>query len=181
MKYELFYLVGASREADLENIRKEVNSIITSNNGVFEEKETVEKRRLAYKIKHETHGIYIAQRFELPEIEKTKDINNKLNLYPGVLRFVLSRADELPELKSKEERISESNGRKERDEKNIQEVAKKESVAKAKREKAPEEKVEEKKEEAKEKTSDVKSPVEEKKEEETQDDIDKKLEEILNI
>lgn len=155
MKYELFYLVGASKEADLAQIRKDVNDIITGNGGEFSEKETLEKRKMAYKIKHETHGIYIAQRFELPEPEKMKEINNRLNLHTGVLRFVLSRADELPELKSKEERMSESIRR---------ETPKTEPIAKETKKTAPEE---------------VKA--EPKKDEQAQEDIDKKLEEILNI
>jgi small subunit ribosomal protein S6 len=155
MKYELFYLVGASKEADLAQIRKDVNSIITGNGGEFSEKETLEKRKMAYKMKHETHGIYIAQRFELPEPEKMKDINSKLNLHTGVLRFVLSRADELPELRSKEERMNESVRK---------ETPRVETPAEETKKTAPEE-----------------TKPEPEKDKKTQEDIDKKLEEILNI
>jgi len=165
MKYELFYLVGASKDAELEKIRTDVNEIIKSRNGVFEEKETLEKRRLAYEVKHETHGIYIAQRFEM-ESEKLQEVISKLNLYTEVLRFVLSRADELPDLKSKEERIAEAkNASRERE---ISE--------------AREEKKEKEKEAVPEKVAEKEAPEAEKEEKsESQEDIDKKLEEILNI
>ena len=158
MRYELFYLIGASREADAEKIKGEVGKIAEEAGAVFEEKETVEKRKMSYQIKHETHGIYIAQRFEL-EPEKIQEISTRMNLHPGVLRFIISRADKLPELRSKEERISEANARPVREESKVEE-------AKAKKKEEPKKKVEAKPEE--------KTPV-------SKDDIDKKLEEILNI
>lgn len=162
MRYELFYLIGTSRENEAEKIREDAKKIVLDNGGVFEEKETMEKRRLAYPVKHETHGIYIAQRFELPETENLRDINNKLNLHPGVLRFVISRALELPELRSKEERINEASQRDSRirESERKTEEKKKTTVKPAKSEKESPAKKEE--------------PV-------SSDDIDKKLEEILNI
>lgn len=160
MHYELFCLIGASREAELENIRKDVIEIIASNEGVFEEKETQEKRRLAYRIKHETHGIYIAQRFSM-EPEKLANISKRFNLYPSLLRFIISKTDELPELKSKEERIREANAQSER---------KAKIPAEPKREKPAEKSKEE-----------FKSEDRKEKESPKEDEIDKKLEEILNI
>jgi ribosomal protein S6 len=158
MNYEIFYLIGESKEADLEKIKKEVADVILEASGVFEEKETLEKRKLSYKIKHEAHGIYIARRFELEDSQKLSDINKKLNLNPGILRFILNRADELPELKSKEERITEQERK----------SASFERIRKIKVEEKPA----------------VKEPAGEIKKEEkvkSQEDIDKKLEEILNI
>lgn len=154
MKYELFYLVGASKEAEIEKIRQSVSDIILKNEGVFEEKETLEKRKLSYKVKRENHGIYIAQRFELEDNQKLSDIVQKINLNPEVLRFIISRADELPELKSKEERIADQEKRSISIEK--QKPVEKPSIPEAKKPKK----------ETKEKT---------------EEDIDKKLEEILNI
>jgi small subunit ribosomal protein S6 len=159
MRYELLYLIGASREAEVEKIKGDVEKLVKEAGGVFEEKETMEKRRMAYEIKHETHGIYIAQRFEL-DSEKIPEMNKKINLYPSIARFIVSRADELPELKSKEERINEAMARptpEKRVEKKIEAEPKKEEV-----------KEETKKEKLAEKGA-------------SDDDIDKKLEEILNI
>src|SRR5512138_3653046 len=80
MRYELFYLIGASREADADKIKEEIDKMVAETGAVFEEKETREKRKLAYEIRHETHGIYIARRFEM-EQEKIADLQKKLNLY----------------------------------------------------------------------------------------------------
>ena len=154
MKYELFYLVGASKEADIDKIRQSVSDIVLTNEGVFEEKETFEKRKLSYKVKHETHGIYIARRFELEDSQKLDDVVQKMNLNSEVLRFMLSRADELPELKSKEERIADQEKRFVSSEK--QKIAEKPVV------------------------SEIKKPKKEIRKE-SGEDIDKKLEEILNI
>jgi ribosomal protein S6 len=154
MKYELFYLVGASKEAEIEQIRQSVSDIVLKSEGVFEEKETVERRKLSYKVKHETHGIYIARRFELEDNQKLAEISQKMNLNPQILRFIISRTDELPELRTKEERIAEQEKRSVQTEKS--KTAEKPAVVEAK------------------------EPKKEKKKA-SEEDIDKKLEEILNI
>lgn len=160
MKYELFYLVAGSREADLETITAGAREIVTAEGGVFDEKEVVEKRKLAYQVKHETHGFYVARRFELEDTQKLQDITRKLNLNPNILRSIISRADELPELKTKEERINAASKQAERRPEEAKEKAP-EKVS------APSEKV-----------APIAEPAETKK---ATEDIDKKLEEILNI
>lgn len=107
MQYEIFYLVGASKESALETIKSQVEAIIKEGGGIFLEKELLEKRKLAYAVKHESHGFYLARRFDLEDTAKLQEINKKLNLYPEILRFILSRAEDLPEMKTKEERIRE--------------------------------------------------------------------------
>lgn len=169
MRYELFYLIGASKEAELEKIKGEVKELVSALGGIFEEKETEEKRKTSYKIKQEIQGIYVAQRFELPEAENIKEINRKMNLNHDVLRFIISRADELPELKTKEERIREAEG--------------KQVVSETRKEAAPkkEKKIEEVTASASPKeTRPVETSQEEKKITKLED-IDDKLEEILNI
>ena len=175
MKYELFYLVANSKESELEAIKAGAQEIVTAEGGIFEEKEVIEKRKLAYEIKHETHGFYVAHRFELEDTLKVQEITRKLNLYTGILRFIISRASELPELKTKEERIEAANNQ-----------AGKKPEAKVS---APTPKAAPKKEVAVEKTEQSEeSPTETIKAEEIistdknkDEDIDKKLEEILNI
>lgn len=154
MKYELFYLIGASNESEFEKIKQSVSEMVLASGGVFEEKETLERRKLSYKIKHETHGIYVAQRFELEDVQKINEISQKMNLNPKVLRFIISRASELPELRSKEERMADQEKRSAQSEK-----------SKAAEKPAAPERKEAKKEKKKA----------------TEEDIDKKLEEILNI
>lgn len=108
MQYELFYLVAGSKESSLGKIKDEVKKIVAEEGGIFEPKETTEKRRLAYSVGHETFGIYNALRFNLEDKDRFRVINKRMNLYTEVLRFIISRADELPELKSREERMAAS-------------------------------------------------------------------------
>jgi len=162
MQYELFYLIGSSKEGELETIKKEVAEIVTAEGGAFLEKQTEEKRKLSYEVKHETHGIYIAQRFELEDPTQIQEINRKLNLHTGVLRFIISKADELPELLSKEERKAKAST-----ENQVKPIVKKEAAPVKKEEPA-----EVKKEEV---------ILEKETKKEADEDIDKKLEELLNI
>ncbi|MFA7319421.1 MAG: 30S ribosomal protein S6 [Parcubacteria group bacterium] len=167
MQYELFYLIGSSKEAELAEIKKEVEGIVTVAGGKFLEKETLEKRRLSYEIKHENHGVYLCRRFELEEVENLSEIIKNLNLNTRLLRFLISKASELPELKSKEERMADAAKRDSR---------KEQKEVKPEARKMTETKLEEKTE------AKVEIKLEEKAAEaEKNEDIDKKLEEILNI
>lgn len=172
MLYELFYLVGVSKEAELPKIKPEIQKIVTVEGGVFEEKEVVEKRKLAYKVGRETHGFYVAHRFNLGETERLGAINKKLGLYPGILRFIISRTEDLPELTTREERKEK-------------EAAKIKFIPRKKEVEAPATKTETKKEKTVlTEAADIEklSPKKEtRKTEVSQEDIDKKLEEILNI
>jgi len=161
MQYELFYLVGASKESDLDKIKSAVSNIVISEGGVFEEKQITEKRKLAYKVKHETHGFYVAQRFTIEETEKLRSLNKKLGLYPDILRSLISKTSELPELTTREERRE-----KELSKVKIEPLKEKIAAVKKAEEKA---------------VKPSAPPVPKKKPEVSDEDIDKKLEEILNI
>lgn len=113
-EYELFYLVGESKEASLDAIRAEVEAICHEEGAEFLATETQDKRKLAYEVEGETRGIYIARRFTLPdkselsskefEAEMKKGdaitrLNRKFSLSKNILRVLILRADTLPELK----------------------------------------------------------------------------------
>ena len=112
VEYELFYLVGESKDAELPSINEAVEQIIVSGGGVFLAPRTEEKRKLSYKIKNENRGTYIARRFTLPDKDErdanntAEDkhpllaINNALQLSKDVLRFLIILAKGLPELKA---------------------------------------------------------------------------------
>jgi len=111
MQYEICYLVGESMDTDLERIKGEVEKIIVDEGGVFLETETRDRRKLAYKVEKDIRGTYVARRFTLPEKDaddavegrdSISEMNKKLNLYHDILRFLLVRADDLPELKQRE-------------------------------------------------------------------------------
>ena len=116
MQYELFYLVGERQEANLAAIKEGVNAILALENATMVGEELSEKRKLAYEIKHQNKGIYITRRFELPEIDFWADeangekefgiaaINNKLNLNNDVLRHMIVKTVDLPDLGAKDRR-----------------------------------------------------------------------------
>ncbi|MCX6765741.1 MAG: 30S ribosomal protein S6 [Candidatus Moranbacteria bacterium] len=112
MLYELCYLVGESNEPKLEEIKKEVAAIVTQTGGIFQEPQIIEKRKMSYKIKGQFRGTYAAQRFEIPEKDFSEQkpgeanaiqaITKKLNLDQNILRFIIVKTDDLPELRPKE-------------------------------------------------------------------------------
>lgn len=116
MQYELFYLVGQRQEANLDAIKKGVEEILALENATLIDPEQMEKRKLAYEIKHQNKGVYITRRFELPEIDFWADeangekefgieaITKKLNLNNDVLRFLIVKTDDLPDLGAKDRR-----------------------------------------------------------------------------
>lgn len=108
LEYELFYLVGESKEGDLGRIKEAVEKTVTARGGTFLPPETQEKRKLAYPVKKEIRGIYCARRFTMPGKDDTEeqttgeslfDINRDLQLSTDILRSLVVRAEDLPELK----------------------------------------------------------------------------------
>lgn len=112
-EYEIFYLVGETKDAELPRIKTAVETLIVGEGATFLPGETTDKRKLAYLIKKEVRGTYIARRFTVPqeeealaeELAKRKDevdfiarVTKKLNLSKDVLRFLILRADDLPVL-----------------------------------------------------------------------------------
>jgi ribosomal protein S6 len=113
MKYELCYLVGESKSQDLEKIKEEVKNIVSKEGGKLIEPQIEEKRKMAYKVGKEIRGIYIIWRFEVSMEEELEgeekknvieNIQKKLVLFQDVLRFIIVKAEGLPELKQREER-----------------------------------------------------------------------------
>jgi ribosomal protein S6 len=205
MQYELFYLVGERNEPNLEAIRQEVSELLISEKATLLDPELTEKRKLAYEIKHQSRGTYVTRRFEMPEIdywanqEETAGkefgievITKKLNLTNTVLRFIIVKTDSLPALGAKEKRqqMEQKDGKVIKKEAKPQrpesrpfmkkeapkapEKITKETVATASVEKPTEvalEKIEATPEKPKTKKSSKKES----------EDIDKQLEELLNI
>lgn len=170
MKYEICYLVGESKDSELESIKQGVEEIVSKEGGVFEGIETRDKRKLAYKVKKEIRGTYVARRFEVVKNEEVEDqsamaaIIQKLNLYPEILRFVIVKADELPVLVQREAPLPrQSNRRPERSRGGYSRPERKAPIS----EEPAEKKV----------TEEKAAPVAEK----PVGNIDEKLDEILNI
>ncbi|MGB2791181.1 MAG: 30S ribosomal protein S6 [Candidatus Moraniibacteriota bacterium] len=107
MEYEILYLVGESKKAQLDTIKKSVEDAIVAAGGEMQEGEFVDERRMEYLIKGESRGTYIAKRFTVKEgagdipAEVTKTISFDKN----ILRFMVVRAEELPTLEESQERV----------------------------------------------------------------------------
>ncbi|MFZ2299540.1 MAG: hypothetical protein WAW00_00180 [Candidatus Moraniibacteriota bacterium] len=111
VEYELLYLVGESKEAELPRIREAVANIVTDAGGIFLAPVTEEKRKMAYQVNNEVRGTYIARRFTLQDKDERDEsgsetethplavINRALQLSQDVLRFLVVSAKNLPELK----------------------------------------------------------------------------------
>lgn len=182
MQYELCYLVGESKDQDLPKIKEEIKNIVLEEGGQWLPLVVEEKRKLAYKVEKNSRGIYITQRFEIIESETDEsdsqekknvisEISKKINLYPDVARFILIKADDLPELKAKEAvEMIRSDGKKPMYIKKEKHIFPRVVVKKAKLpEVAPvEEKIEDKA------VADEAEKIKEK-------NIDEKIDEILNI
>ncbi len=189
MKYELCYLVGESKEQELSKIKEEISAIISKEGGKWSEPQIEERRKMAYKVGKEVRGIYVAQQFEIIKDDEKENeeknnpldiMNKKLNLHNDILRFIIVKAEDVPELKVREGKpvFAKDSG-------NERENYKKPSYFK-KTEIAPKEKIKARKEEA---TLVPKAEVKEEKtekkitEKKTEDkkSIDEKIDEILNI
>ena len=183
MEYEICYLIGESKEAETEKIKEKIKKIIAGEGGSFSDFNFTDKRKMAYEIKGETRGIYIANRFKIskgddirkPEAKlksAIKRITEKLYLEKDILRFIIVKADSVPSLKDKGEAKSGYAGsggarKKEKEREKENSEIKKDGVKRFEkpRDKKPIKKEPPKKTAKKEKMG----------------DIDKKLEEILNI
>jgi len=112
VEYELLYLVGESKDAELPRIRKDVEKLIVSHGGTLLPAQTEEKRKMAYLVKKEVRGTYIARRFTLPDkdekdeqgmetlVHPLTEINRALQLSKDILRSLIVNADDMPELKA---------------------------------------------------------------------------------
>jgi len=182
MRYEIFYVIGGSKEADLERIKREITDLITRLGGKFEEKEMIFRRALAYPIQHEKYGTFVAQRYEQEDTDKMKEINEKLNLYPDILRYIMSKTDELPEISVTQDRMKAGRADSSRDGSRPRTASRMETQKERKPEKtiAPQESETHKEAESATvgETEEAPKTAERKISDE---DIDKKLEEILNI
>lgn len=211
MEYEICYLIGESKEANLDKIRPTVEQIIEKHKGTFLEGEFVRKRRLSYEIKREARGTYVARRFTVPSKDERDElypdydimgeINKELRFNQDILRFMVVKTDDLPPLKDLEN-IEEKNREQyaarepKRDTRRTEiAVSDKREVKKVVKEVAKEEKPPVVKEEVEIKeikeseVKEIKTELSEEPKKKTKkkeegilgDDIDEKLDEILNI
>jgi len=210
MEYEICYLIGETKETNLEEIRKNVEKIIIKNKGALIDGEFVKKRRLAYKIKKEARGTFVAKRFTLPsknerdekypEKDFISEMTKDFNFNQDILRFIFVKADELPSLEELKEQVKEASEERRGNQRNEKEFRKETQVrkkivtpAKKKMKKKASVEIKVKKEKIEKKIKvekkikkelPIKNGAKKKKElknDISEDNIDEKLDEILNI
>lgn len=185
MEFEINFLVLQSQTENLEALRGEVKKIIEANTGSITDKLEYRKRKLSYKIKHELYGFFSVFRFIMKDSGMIKALKKDLNLCQDVTRYIIVRADELPALK--EEIVPAEQEKQQMQEKDTIKQEEVEKILSGKKlDKGTEQKEEEIQQEPKEKPEDKKeAQVRPKKEDDDEksslEDLDKKLDEILNI
>ncbi len=89
-KYELMTLTkGSQGEEKAKSISKEVGDLVSSLGGKVLEIDHWGKRKLAYKIRHETEGYYEVIALEFPG-EKMDDFKKKMNLLDNLVRYLVT-------------------------------------------------------------------------------------------
>lgn len=171
--YELLYIIGANIAEDkLDTICEKIKKLLTDQGAQITLEEKWQRRRLAYPIAHQYYGYYFVLEFDV-EKSKVKSISEKLRLTNEVLRFQIIKKKK----KSAEELQKEKELKARRAQKLAQELKDREEQETTRREparepsKAPEkppvqEKILKKKPDEKPKVS--------------MEDLDKKLDEILD-
>lgn len=153
--YEILYILPISlTPEETAPFVEKVAALIKDNGGEITKDDNLGKQKFAYPIKTLTHGYYFLYEFNLPKANLGK-LNRLLQLTPEVVRFMIVKK----KIKTEKE-ISE--------EKELQEKL-------AKRKEKEIEKIKTDKEEAKEKPAKDKG-----KEKISLEDLDKKLDEILD-
>jgi ribosomal protein S6 len=107
-EYEILFLVGESKKAELEAVKKSVEDAVVASGGEILPGEFVDERRMEYAISGERRGVYTAKRFRVPD-EADRDVpgavTKTLSLNKGVLRFLIVHAKGLPTLEESQERV----------------------------------------------------------------------------
>jgi len=183
MEYEICYLIGESKEAEIVKIKEKIKKIIAGEGGSFSDFEFSDKRKMAYEIENEIRGTFFANRFKMSKKDNNQEsetksksaidsVTEKLYLEKDILRFIIVKADSVPSPENKEETKSgyaRSGGARKKEKERGKENSeiKKDSVKHF--------------EKSKDRKPVKKEPPKKIAKKEKMGDIDKKLEEILRI
>lgn len=153
--YEMLYIISANYTADeVKPIIEKIVATIKEQNGEITKDEDMGKIKFAYPIKQQNHGYYRLFEFNLPK-EKLQNLNKTLSLANEILRFLLVKKRVKTETEIKKEKELQGKLAKKKE----KEIEKIKAEKKEVKEKAPKEK-------GREKIS--------------LEDLDKKLDEILD-
>lgn len=91
-QYEIAVLYHPDLEVDLSKAEEKVSKIITDNGGKITATDNWGKRKLAYQIKKQDHGIYVFYTVEMPG-EGVNKVEGTLNITDEVIRYLIVRPD----------------------------------------------------------------------------------------
>ena len=91
-QYEIAVLYHPDLEMDLDKAETKVKKVFTDNGGKLVSTDNWGKRKLAYTIKKQDHGIYVFYTVELPS-EAVRKVENTLNITDEVIRFIIVKPD----------------------------------------------------------------------------------------
>ncbi|MCS7023517.1 MAG: 30S ribosomal protein S6 [Bryobacteraceae bacterium] len=90
---ELFILKPDVTEEEIDAVIEQIRSTVAAGGGTVEKVDKWGKRRLAYKVRKCTEGIYVLMVFSAPS-ETVKEIERRLRVSDSVIRFLTVRIDE---------------------------------------------------------------------------------------
>lgn len=91
-QYEIAVVYHPDLEVDLSKAEEKVTKLITTNGGKVTATDNWGKRKLAYTIKKQEHGIYVFYTVEMPG-EGIKKVEGTLNITDEVIRYLITRPD----------------------------------------------------------------------------------------
>jgi small subunit ribosomal protein S6 len=91
-QYEIAVIYHPDLEAHLAKAEERVQKIIADNGGKVTATDNWGKRKLAYAIKGNEHGVYVFYTVELPG-ESVQKIESTLNITDEVIRFLITKVD----------------------------------------------------------------------------------------
>ncbi len=91
-QYEIAVVYHPDLEVDLSKAEAKVQKIITDNGGNVTATDNWGKRKLAYTIAKQEHGIYVFYTVEMPGTGVAK-VESTLNITDEVIRFLITRPD----------------------------------------------------------------------------------------
>jgi small subunit ribosomal protein S6 len=91
-QYEIAVIYHPDLEVDLSKAEDKVKKIITDNGGEITATDNWGKRKLAYVVKGNEHGLYVFYTVMLPPTGVSK-IESTLNITGEVIRFLITKPD----------------------------------------------------------------------------------------
>ncbi len=90
--YEIAVILHADLEIDPAKGMAKIEKIFKDNGGKIKNTDNWGKRKLAYPIRKQEHGLYVFYQVDLPA-ENVKKVESTLNITDEAIRFLITRPD----------------------------------------------------------------------------------------